>query len=149
MSKKMTKKDIITFSEILKIFEKRSSCIRLQVAALIIKDGRIISTGWNGVPSGNVHCKDYFKDKSIEKHHEFSELYEIHAEANAISFAAKNGISTKGSSLMCSISPCSNCAKIIIASGIKEIFYLNEYDRNSNNKVIEFLKNNGIKVEKV
>lgn len=149
MKIKMDKKDILTFKKILKVFEQRSTCIRLKVAAIIVKDGRIISTGWNGVPSGMIHCKEYFKDKSIENHHDFSEKYEIHSEANAISFAAKTGISTNNSILFVSLSPCVNCAKLIIQSGIKEIYYITKYDNEDSNIAIENLLKNNIKVIKI
>ena len=148
-----------TYKEMLSTLEKNSTCSRIKVASIIVKDGRIISTGWNGVPSGFKHCEQIFKieDRSVcaghtciemknyfyndmklyseeeflRLHHEFSEKYEIHAEANAISFAAKNNISTEGASMFVSITPCSSCAKSIMASGIKKLYYKKVYDRSS------------------
>jgi len=143
-------KDIKTFKEVLKVFEKRSTCARLQVAAIIVKDGRIISTGWNGVTSGMMHCNKifkYLKDSDREAHHHFSEINEVHSEQNAIAFAAKNGISTDNSVIFISISPCTNCAKSIVACGIKEVYYVNKYDSENSENAIQFLKNNNIKVQ--
>ena len=147
-----------TFKKYLGILESNSTCRRVKVAAVIVKDGRTVSTGWNGVPSGFKHCEEIFeikdkpirfgepyaepklfyidkaevsKDEFLKKHHEFSEKYEVHAEANAISFAAKNNISTEGSSIFVTITPCSNCAKLILQSGIKKVYYKRVYDRSS------------------
>lgn len=147
-----------TFKKYLGILESNSTCRRVKVAAVIVKDGRTVSTGWNGVPSGFKHCEEIFvikdkpmrfgepykepklfyiddvevtKEEFLKKHHEFSEKYEVHAEANAISFAAKNNISTEGSSIFITITPCSNCAKLILQSGIKKVYYKDVYDRSS------------------
>lgn len=120
------------FVEVLNAAEKNSTCCRLQVAALIVKDNRIISTGWNGVPSGLKHCSDVFKDSGdnfMEEHKKFSEMYEIHAEQNAIAYAARNGICLDKCDIYVTYSPCVHCAKIIIASGIKRVFYKLDYDR--------------------
>lgn len=148
-----------TFVKHLGILEENSTCVRVKVAAIIAKSGRTISTGWNGVPSGFSHCEEIFtivkkpvhfgnldpnrepnqyffydteitKEEFMHKHHEFSEENEIHAEANAIAFAAKNNISTEGSDMFVTITPCSNCAKLILASGIKKLYYKSVYDRN-------------------
>jgi dCMP deaminase len=145
----LSDKDIKTFRDVLHIFEARSTCIRLNVAAIIIKDGRIISTGWNGVPSSCIHCKEKFKNILQDEnffimHHKFSFENEIHAEQNAIAFAAKNGISTNNSSIFISASPCSSCAKLIISAGIKEVYYLKEYDKEDGKLAIELLKKHNI-----
>jgi|TARA_Y100000310_G_scaffold273645_1_gene289208 dCMP deaminase len=132
------------FTGVLKVFEKNSTCIRIKVAALIIKDGRIISTGWNGVAPKCKHCESIFtvKEYNSKDHAAFSRENEIHAEQNALGWAARNGVSTEGADLYISISPCSYCAKLIVAAGIKKVYYLKEYDRDSNG--IAFLNKNGI-----
>lgn len=136
-----------TFKKHLGILESNSTCRRVKVAAIITKDGRTVSTGWNGVPSGFEHCEELFKINSelnlyyaynkevtkeefLELHHKFSEENEIHAEANAIAFAAKSSIPTQDSEMFVTITPCSNCAKLILASGIKKLYYKSVYDRN-------------------
>ena len=154
---KVHEKDLVTFKAVLKEFEKRSTCIRLQVAALIVKDGRIISTGWNGVPPGILHCNEYFSSKEFkeaplrisQEHQEFAKLHEIHAEQNAIAYAAKNGISTKDTSIIISISPCLSCAKLIIASGIKNVYYVEKYDRSEGEIALTFLEQNWIDCLKI
>lgn len=142
-----------TFKRHLAILESNSTCARVQVGALITKDKRIISTGWNGVPTGFEHCDMLFnivpksingeeqflyfahgnevtKEEFLELHHKFSEEYECHAELNAIAFAAKSNISTQNAEMFVTITPCSNCAKLILSSGIKKIYYKSIYDRN-------------------
>jgi len=142
------------FKNILKEAEKMSTCARLHVAAVIVKDGRIVSTGWNGVPSKQLHCRDIFYKQDVNKnilsyadHHKFSNNNEIHAEQNAIGFASRNGVSTNNSDIYLSISPCIYCAKLICASGIKNVFYISEYDREKEG--INFLKKNNIKCEEL
>ncbi len=142
-------KSLQTYKEILQVIEKRSTCLKLKVAALLIKDDRIISTGWNGVPSKHKHCCDFFSGEELdfaEKHHEFHVNNELHAEQNCIAYAAKNGISTDNSTLFISISPCCSCAKLIIAGGIKSVYYINEYKDISGN---DLLSKSGIKVMKL
>jgi dCMP deaminase len=112
-----------------------SKCVSRQVGALIVHDNRIISTGYNGTPEGHVNCNQVFDKNNFirEEHHKFSEQQEIHAEQNAICFAAKHGISTNNATLYCSLEPCDTCLKVIIACGIKKIYYLNDYDLTDKN----------------
>jgi len=137
------------FIETAQKFAELSNCIRLKVGAVITKDNRIIGTGYNGPPAGVINCNEangnlriYSDDPiiSIEakrKHHIFSEQFEIHAEMNAILDMAKRGLSPEGATLYTTIAPCTNCAKLVIVSGIKRIVYLQEYDRDHNKLEIE------------
>jgi dCMP deaminase len=118
------------FMAITVLVSKRSTCTRRSVGAVIVKDKRILSTGYNGAPSGIEHCSEVgcLREKlnvpSGEKH----ELCRgIHAEQNAIIQAAFHGVSIKGSTLYCTNQPCSICAKMIINAGIKNIFYQEGY----------------------
>lgn len=97
---------------------EESYCKRLQVGALIVKDGNIISFGYNGTPSGlpNVCEED---DVTLP--------YVLHAESNAISKACKSPISTEGAVLYMTHSCCVECAKLIVQSGIKKVYYIHEY----------------------
>jgi dCMP deaminase len=105
------------------IVSNRGTCNRAQVGAVIARDGRIISTGYVGAPSGLPHCLDVGCDVS-----EYSGcIRTVHAEANAVAFAAKSGISTDGAVLYCTHSPCGNCAKLIINAGITKLMYEQEY----------------------
>lgn len=123
------------YLEMCESLAKLSKCKKNQVASMIVSDGRIISTGINGTPSGFVNCQDNFcnhsYDSFYEQHSEWSLKYEIHAEMNSIIFAAKNGISIpSGSILYCTHEPCDNCLKHIVGSGIKEIYYRYKYYNN-------------------
>lgn len=109
---------------------KRSTCLRRAVGALIVKDKRILSTGYNGAATGLKHCleigclREKLNVPSGEKH----ELCRgIHAEQNAIIQAAYHGVSIKDATLFCTNMPCSICAKMIINAGIKRIYYHSGY----------------------
>lgn len=135
--------DLFTYITIL--LSKRSSCAKAKQAALIIKDNRIISIGYNGPPANSINCLDY-KEKAEEicgKDSSGSCLHGIHAEQNAVAFAALNGISLKDSIIYVTQSPCINCAKLIISSGIKEVIYLKSY-RLTEGK--DFLQKHNIKI---
>jgi dCMP deaminase len=118
------------FLEIARLVAKRSTCLRRQVGAVIVKDKRILTTGYNGAPSGLKHCEDTgclrekLKIPSGERH----ELCRaLHAEMNAMLQAALYGISLKGSMMYCTNHPCIICAKMIINAGIKRIIILSNY----------------------
>jgi len=131
------------------IARNRSTCANIKVGCVISKDNRIVSIGYNGVPSGFKHCSEIW-DNSLEhfksKHSEWSNINEIHAEMNAILFAAKNGINLNGTKLYTTYSPCVNCAKNIQAVGVTHVCY--KYDYKSNDG-INILKNRNIPCEKI
>ena len=118
------------FMNITTLVAQRSTCTRRAVGAIIVKDKRILSTGYNGAPSGIQHCLDVgclrenMRVPSGERH----ELCRgIHAEQNAIIQAAYHGVSVKGAVLFCTNLPCSICAKMIINAGIRKIYYQSGY----------------------
>lgn len=118
------------FMDIAILVAKRSTCLRRSVGAIIVKDKRVLSTGYNGAPSGVRHCAEVGclrENLNIEsgKMHELCRG--IHAEQNAIIQAAYHGVSLKGASLFCTNLPCSICAKMIINAGIKKIYYHSGY----------------------
>ena len=141
------------FIQITDIIAQRSSCARVQVGAILVKENRIVSMGYNGTPHGQEHCFEYFKNVDLEskefydEHVTFSIRHELHAEENDLSFAARNGIETDGATMYVSFTPCINCAKLILQCGIKEVYYLHPYDRDMSGK--EFLEENHIKCEQV
>lgn len=136
------------FMTIAYIVSKQSHCVRKQVGAIIVKDDRIISIGYNGTPKGYINCNDIFDKNNIdvEKHHEFSVNNEIHAEINAIIYGAKNSISLENSTIYVTTSPCHDCAKFIVASGIKNVIYDELYDREPK-QPIEFMRLNNVTVK--
>jgi dCMP deaminase len=109
---------------------ERATCVRRKVGAIIVKDKRILATGYNGVPMGIVHCgergclREQLGVPSGEKH----ELCRgLHAEQNAVIQAAKHGVTIDGGTLYCTNQPCVVCSKIIINSGIEEIVFFEGY----------------------
>lgn len=126
-----------------------SKCVSKQVGAVIVKDGRILSTGYNGTPAGFINCCEHWNDEYTEEHHEWSKTYEIHAEMNAIIWAARKGISIEGATIYVTLEPCSECSKNLIASGIKRIVYSKEYEHTHSDTISKFIKDNGVIIEKL
>lgn len=153
------------FTQITQVVAQRSTCHRFKVGALIVKEGRIISMGYNGPVAGRPECKKIptFEElitdpvyqgraaskviQELENHPFLCEgpgcTRSLHAETNAIAFAAKAGVSVEGCTLYCSLSPCINCAKVIVNSGIREVKFLKKY---RNEEGIRFLQESGIAV---
>ncbi|MFH0772429.1 MAG: cytidine/deoxycytidylate deaminase family protein [Candidatus Omnitrophota bacterium] len=134
------------FLGIAKLVSERSTCLRRHVGALIVKNRRILTTGYNGTPSGIAHCeiegclRERMKIPSGERH----ELCRgLHAEQNAIIQAALYGVDIGGGVLYCTNQPCSICAKMLINAGIKEIIIESGY---LDEMAMEFFKEAGIVV---
>lgn len=118
------------FMAIAAVVSTRSTCLRRNVGAVIVRDRQIVSTGYNGAPKGTPHCavtgclREKMGIPSGERH-------EIcrgsHAEVNAIAQAASMGSATAGSVIYCTHEPCSFCTKVIINAGIRRIVYVNSY----------------------
>lgn len=142
-----------TFMKIAKIIASESTCSSVHVGAVIVKSDRILSTGYNGTPSGAKHCHEEGDGKWLSDgkmtnrpmHSEWSDIHEIHAEQNAICFAAKSGLSTDGAEMYVTISPCHQCSKLIVASGIKKVYINEVYDRAKDNWD-SWLKAHGVEV---
>lgn len=118
------------FMRIAEVVASRSNCSRRQVAAVIVKDQRIISTGYNGTPRGVKNCFEGGCPRAQSNSTSGNDLGNgicNHAEENAIVQAAYHGISVKDSTLYCTLSPCLLCAKMIINAGISEVVYETEY----------------------
>ncbi len=126
-----------------------SKCVSKQVGAVIVRDGRILSTGYNGTPAGFINCCDHWDGEYTLEHHEWSKTYEIHAEMNAIIWAARNGISIDGATIYVTLEPCSECSKNLIASGIKRIIYAKEYEHTNSESISKFIKDNGVVIEMI
>lgn len=115
-----------------------SHCHRKKVGAIIVKDRMIISDGYNGTPSG---FSNVCENETGETH-----WYVLHAEANAILKVAKSTHNAEGSTLYLTHSPCKECSKLILQSGIKKLVYMEEYKDKSG---LDFLSNAGVKVEQI
>jgi len=118
------------FMEIARIVSMRSTCLRRNVGAVIVKDKRILASGYNGAPSGLKHCVEVscLREKMNVASGERHELCRgLHAEQNAIIQAAYHGVSINGAELYCTHLPCSICIKMLINAGIQEIHYEEGY----------------------
>ncbi|MBT4030759.1 MAG: dCMP deaminase family protein [Campylobacteraceae bacterium] len=137
------------FINIAKELATASKCVSKQVGAVIVKDGRILSTGYNGTPPGHTNCCDHWNGKYTKDHHEWSKTYEIHAEMNAIIWAAREGISIEDATIYVTLEPCSECSKNLIASGIKRVVYEKPYEHTNSKVVSDFIKSNGVLIEQI
>jgi len=115
---------------IAELVAQRATCLRRQVGAVLVRDKRIVTTGYNGVPTGIQHCLDVgcLRETQGVPSGERHELCRgLHAEQNAIIQAAVYGISLDGATLYCTNQPCAICSKMLINAGIRQIFYLEGY----------------------
>ena len=126
-----------SYLEMAEIWAQNSYCKRRKVGALLVKDRMIISDGYNGTPSG---FENICEEDGVTK------PYVLHAEANAITKVAKSGNSSEGATLYVTASPCLECSKLIIQSGIKRVVYRDEYRLTDG---IDLLRRAGIEVERV
>jgi dCMP deaminase len=142
----MKKKWIDAFMDTAARFAQLSSAKRLQVGAVVVQDNRIISIGYNGMPSGWTNeCEEKVWDKTGD--YELKTKPEvIHAEANAISKLARDGERGLGADLFCTHAPCIECAKIVYGAGIKKMYYRHSYRDTAG---IDFLQKCGVEVEQV
>jgi len=129
------------FMDIAELVKTRSTCLRRQVGAVIVKDKRILTTGYNGAPSGMRHClelggclREQMKVPSGERH----ELCRaLHAEQNAIIQAAYHGISIQGGTMYVTLQPCSLCAKMAVNAGIEKIVFKGSYPDELSMAILE------------
>lgn len=127
------------FMDIAHVVSTRGNCSRRRVAAVVIKDRRIISTGYNGTPRGVKNCMDGGCARCASNAPSGNSLGECicsHAEENAITQAAYHGISTRHATIYVTLSPCLTCAKMIINAGIKEVIYDEEYSFNEQTRAL-------------
>lgn len=134
------------FMEIARVVAKRSTCLRRRVGAVVVLEKRILTTGYNGAPTGLAHCLEVgcLREKMGIPSGERHELCRgLHAEQNAIIQAAVWGISIKGATLYVTCQPCALCAKMLINAGIKKIVYEGEYP---DELAMELLSEAGIEI---
>ncbi len=118
------------FTELAKLVSRRSTCLRRAVGAILVKDRRILTSGYNGAPSGLRHCYDLgcLREEMKVPSGERAELcWGLHAEQNAIIQAAYHGVPIRGSVLYTTTLPCSICVKMLINAGIERVIYLDGY----------------------
>lgn len=130
----------------------RSHCVKQKVGAVLTKDTRIISLGYNGPPAGTHNCDEEWPETGCARDRKGSCYLALHAEANAILYAAKNKVDLNESTLYVTLSPCLSCARIILSVGIKQVNYLNSYAAYKGIEVdegVEFLRKFGVTVDQV
>lgn len=139
------------------IAQEESKCISRQVGVVIVKNDRIVSTGYNGTPKKQPNCCDvnshmvhngecgnFVSDEEKHNHHNWSLLHELHAEHNAILYSTP--IDRDGAVLYSTLQPCYHCSLLIAGSGIKKVIYLEEYPRTPK-EALNVLINAGVQVE--
>lgn len=139
----MKDKFISAYMDVAERFAKLSSAKRLQVGAIVVKDDRIISIGYNGMPAGwDNDCEDYIQlsDDTITTK---TKPEVIHAEANAIAKLAKGNESGDGSTMFLTHAPCIDCAKQVYTTGIKKVYYRNSY---KDTQGLDFLEKCGVEI---
>ncbi len=144
---KMKNKFISAYMDVAERFSKLSTAKRLQVGAIVVKDDRIISIGYNGMPSGWTNdCENQIIDVKTGDTTLVTKQEVLHAESNAIAKLAKSGESGEGASIFVTHQPCIECAKLIYQSGIKSVYYSKEYRLTDG---LKFLTKSGVNVIKV
>lgn len=138
----MKQKFIDAHMKVAEVYAELSSAVKLHVGAIIVKNDRIISIGYNGMPSGwDNNCEDVLDDNSL-----LSKPEVLHAETNAIAKLARSSESGEGASIFITHAPCLQCAKLIYQSGINSVYYRNTYRSDDG---LNFLSKCNIEVEKI
>lgn len=130
---------------------KRSHCVKMQVGAVIAKDTRIVSLGYNGPPAGTHNCDEEWPETGCPRSEKGGCSLALHAEENAILYAAKNKVDLEGATLYITLSPCLPCARMIYTTRIKKVIYLNsysEYKGFQKDEGVDFLRRFGVDIEK-
>jgi dCMP deaminase len=128
---------------------QKSHCVKAQVGAVLTKDTRIISVGYNGPPAGTHNCDEEWPGHGCPRDSKGSCSLALHAEQNAILYATKNNVSMEGSTLYITLAPCIACARVIYTVGIKKVFYMNSYAEMKglpSEEGVDFLKKFGVDV---
>lgn len=139
------------YMELAENLAKRSHCVRAQVGAVLTKETRIVSLGYNGPPAGTHNCDIEWPKDGCPRDSKGSCSLALHAEQNAILYAAKNNVEIQGATLYVTLSPCISCARVIFTTGIKKVFYLNSYAEFKGldkDEGVEFLKKFGVDVHR-
>ena len=128
---------------------KRSHCVKAQVGAVLAKDTRIISIGYNGPPAGTHNCDEEWPTTGCARDAKGSCSLALHAEENAILYAVKNGTKLEGATLYTTLSPCLPCARLIFSAGITRVYFQKSYAAYkglSFDEGVEFLRRFGVNV---
>lgn len=139
------------FMELAVNLARRSHCIKRHVGAVLTKETRIISIGYNGPPAGTHNCDEEWPDNGCPRDSKGGCSLAIHAEQNALLYAVKNKATVEGATLYVTLAPCLACARIIYTMGVKKVVYMNSYAEYKGIELdegVEFLKKFGVAVER-
>jgi len=139
------------YMELAKSLSLRSHCVKMQVGAVLTRDTRIISLGYNGPPAGTHNCDEEWPEEGCPRDSKGGCSLALHAEQNAILYAAKNNVSLEGGTVYVTLSPCIACAKVLYSVGIKKVIYLNsyaDYKKITSDEGVDFLQKFGVEVER-
>ena len=139
------------YMELAENLAKRSHCVKAKVGAVLTKDTRIISVGYNGPPAGTHNCDTEFGEIGCPRDSKGSCSLALHAEQNAILYASKNNVSIQDCTLYVTLSPCIACARVIFTIGIKKVYYINSYADFKglpSDEGVDFLRKFGVEVVK-
>ncbi len=137
------------YMELAEKLATRSHCVKAQVGAVLTKDTRIISLGYNGPPAGTHNCDTEWPEVGCARDSKGSCSLALHAEQNAILYAANNNMNMKGSTLYVTLSPCISCARVIYTVGIQKVYFRKSYAQYKgipNDEGVDFLKRFGVEV---
>jgi dCMP deaminase len=127
----------------------RSHCVKAQVGAVLTKETRIVSLGYNGPPAGTHNCDEVWPEEGCPRDSKGSCSLALHAEQNAILYATRNNVSMEGATLYVTLSPCIACARVIFTTGIKKVFYKHSYASFKglpSDEGVDFLRRFGVDV---
>lgn len=139
----------LIYMELAEKLATRSHCVKAQVGAVLTKDTRIISLGYNGPPAGTHNCDIDFPIEGCPRDSKGSCSLALHAEQNAILYAAKNNVSMQDATLYVTLSPCISCARVIYTTGIKKVYFMHSYAKFKglkNDEGVDFLRKFGVEV---
>jgi dCMP deaminase len=137
------------YMELAEKLATRSHCVKAQVGAVLTKDTRIISLGYNGPPAGTHNCDVEWPETGCPRDSKGSCSLALHAEQNAILYAANNNMNMKGATLYVTLSPCISCARVIYTVGISKVYYKHSYAKFKgipSDEGVDFLKRFGVEV---
>ncbi|MFO0356026.1 MAG: deoxycytidylate deaminase [Sphingobacteriaceae bacterium] len=137
------------YMELAEKLATRSHCVKAQVGAVLTKDTRIISLGYNGPPAGTHNCDIEWPEHGCPRDSKGSCSLALHAEQNAILYAANNKMEMKGATLYVTLSPCISCARVIYTVGITKVYFKKSYAQYKgipNDEGVDFLKRFGVEV---
>ncbi|AHM63475.1 cmp/dcmp deaminase zinc-binding protein [Flammeovirgaceae bacterium 311] len=139
------------FMELAVNLAKRSHCVKRHVGAVLAKDTRIISIGYNGPPAGTHNCDEEWPETGCARDRKGSCTLALHAEQNAIIYAVKNSANVEDATLYVTLAPCLACARIIYSTGISKVVYLHSYAEYKGIELeegVDFLQRFGVQVER-